>query len=50
MAKNEFSKVQREQYDKPNQKSTPEWGISISHKNYYMLDNYKADIQLNIIK
>ena len=37
-------------YDKPNQKSTPEWGISISHKNYYMLDNYKADIQLNAIK
>ena len=37
-------------YDKPNQKSAPEWGINISHKNYYMLDKYKADTQLNVIK
>lgn len=37
-------------YDKPNQKSAPEWCINISHKNYCMLDNYKADIQFNEIK
>lgn len=29
-------------YDKPGQKSSPEWGISISRKNYGLLDPYKA--------
>ena len=30
-------------YDKPGQKSEPEWGINISIKNYHLLDEYKAD-------
>ena len=30
-------------YDKPDQKSEPEWGINISKKNYNLLDEYKAD-------
>lgn len=30
-------------YDKPGQKSEPEWGINISKKNYNLLDEYKAD-------
>lgn len=30
-------------YDKPGQKSEPEWGINISKKNYHLLDEYKAD-------
>lgn len=30
-------------YDKPGQKSEPEWGINISQKNYNLLDEYKAD-------
>lgn len=30
-------------YDKPGQKSEPEWGINISKKNYDLLANYKAD-------
>ena len=31
-------------YDKPGQKSEPEWGVSLSKKNYALLDNYRADI------
>lgn len=30
-------------YDKPGQKSEPEWGINISKKNYDLLTEYKAD-------
>lgn len=30
-------------YDKPGQKSKPEWGINISKRNYGVLDEYKAD-------
>ena len=33
-------------YDKPGQKSEPEWGINISKKNYNLLDKYKADCWL----
>ena len=33
-------------YDKPGQTSKPEWGISISKKNYSMLDTYKAENKL----
>ena len=33
-------------YDKPGQKSEPEWGINISKKNYHLLDEYKADCWL----
>lgn len=33
-------------YDKPGQKSEPEWGINISKKNYILLDEYKADCWL----
>ena len=36
-------------YDKPNQKSSPEWGISISKKNYAMLDTYKAENKISEI-
>lgn len=30
-------------YDKPGQKSEPEWGINISKKNYDLLADYRAD-------
>jgi hypothetical protein len=30
-------------YDKPGQKSEPEWGINVSKKNYDLLSEYKAD-------
>ena len=33
-------------YDKPGQKSEPEWGINISKKNYHLLDEYKVDCWL----
>lgn len=33
-------------YDKPGQKSKPEWGINISKKNYGLLDDYKFDYLL----
>lgn len=33
-------------YDKPGQKSEPEWGINISKKNYNLLDEYKAECWL----
>ena len=33
-------------YDKPGQKSEPEWGINISKKNYNLLDEYKVDCWL----
>ena len=33
-------------YGKPGQTSKPEWGISISKKNYHLLAPYKAEIQL----
>lgn len=33
-------------YDKPGQKSEPEWGINISKKNYNLLDEYKSDCWL----
>lgn len=33
-------------YDKPGQKSEPEWGINISKKNYNLLEEYKADCWL----
>jgi len=36
-------------YDKPGQTSKPEWGISLSKKNYSLLDPYKADIKLKEI-
>ena len=36
-------------YDKPGQTSKPEWGISLSKKNYSLLDSYKADIKLKEI-
>ena len=36
-------------YDKPRQTSKPEWGISISKKNYAMLDTYKAENKLSEI-
>ena len=34
-------------YDRPGQTSKPEWGISISKKNYSMLDTYKAENKLS---
>jgi len=37
-------------YDKPGQKSEPEWGINISHKNLQLLDPYKAEISLEALK
>lgn len=30
-------------YDKPGQKSAPEWGINISKKNYDLLTDYRAE-------
>ena len=36
-------------YDKPGQTSNPEWGISLSKKNYDLLAPYKADIKLKEI-
>ena len=33
-------------YDKPGQKSEPEWGINISKKNYDILNEYKAETYL----
>ena len=33
-------------YDKPGQKSDPEWGINISQKNYSLLAKYAADCWL----
>lgn len=33
-------------YDKPGQKSEPEWGVNVSKKNYNLLAEYKADIWL----
>ena len=30
-------------YDKPGQKSKPEWGINYSAKNVHLLDKYKAE-------
>ena len=36
-------------YDKPGQTSKPEWGISLSKKNYSLLDPYKADKKLKEI-
>ena len=30
-------------YDKPGQKSAPEWGVNISKKNYSLLDDYRVD-------
>ncbi len=30
-------------YDKPGQKSNPEWGINISRKNYDLISKYNAD-------
>ena len=33
-------------YDKPGQTSKPEWGISLSKKNYYLLDPYTSDAKL----
>lgn len=30
-------------YDKPEQKSKPEWGINYSKKNVHLLDEYKAE-------
>lgn len=29
-------------YDKPGQKSAPEWGIQVSKKNYHLLEEYKS--------
>ena len=36
-------------YDKPGQTSKPEWGISISKKNYDLLSPYHADVKLKEI-
>lgn len=33
-------------YDKPGQKSYPEWGISISKKNYNLLEKYRFNYWL----
>ena len=30
-------------YDKPGQKSEPEWGVNVSKKNYNLLSKYSAD-------
>lgn len=30
-------------YDKPGQKSDPEWGINISKKNYDLISEYRAE-------
>ena len=30
-------------YDKPGQKSAPEWGIQVSKKNYHLLDKYRSE-------
>lgn len=35
-------------YDKPGQKSKPEWGINISKKNYNMLNEYRAEYWFEI--
>jgi hypothetical protein len=36
-------------YDKPGQTSNPEWGISLSKKNYEILFPYRSDIKLKEI-
>ena len=36
-------------YDKPGQKSKPEWGINLSKKNYNLLSSYRAEIKLKEI-
>ena len=36
-------------YDKPGQTSKPEWGISISRKNYDLLSSYKSEVKLKEI-
>lgn len=35
-------------YDKPGQKSEPEWGINVSKKNYSLLNEYQANRWLEI--
>ena len=37
-------------YEKPGQKSQPEWGISISDKNYCLLAPYQAETKLKEIR
>ena len=34
-------------YDKPGQKSAPEWGIQISKKNYHLLAPYRSEFWFN---
>ena len=34
-------------YDKPGQKSAPEWGIQMSKKNYHLLDPYRSEVWFN---
>lgn len=41
--------VDRE-YNKPGQKSKPEWGISLSKKNKGLLDNYKIENYIDNLK
>ncbi len=46
--KNLNSLLVEHNYDKPEQKSKPEWGINYSKKNLPLLDRYKAENYFNI--
>ena len=37
-------------YDKPGQKSAPEWGINISKKNFSLLEPYQAEVILRKLR
>ena len=44
--KNPNAVLVERKYDKPGQKSEPEWNIELSKKNYSLLDGYKINLQL----
>lgn len=41
--KEENDLLRNRDYDKPDQKSEPEWGVNVSKKNQKILDNYKIE-------
>ncbi len=41
--KNENELLRNREYDKPGQKSKPEWGVNISNKNMPLLEKYELD-------
>ena len=48
--KNENNLLRYRKYDKPGQKSKPEWGLNISKKNRGLLEEYRIDIQVEKMK